>query len=578
MGFLAEYSSYIVLGLFCLTILGLIFFQNKPSVIFGLLLICIYLFGFVSEEEILSNFSNTGVVTLVLLLVCSLALEKTRLIRVLTKYIVSQSYNGSWFKLFGFTAFSSAILNNSAVVATLIAPIRNNVHHAPSKLLIPLSYAAILGGTLTLVGTSTNLIVSSMSVEAGYGALSFFEFTKIGIFLLLACGATAFFSSKLLPSNNPTIGHVQDYFIEAEIQKKSPLVGNTVENNGLRNLESLFLVELIRGGRLISPVSPSEVIEPLDRLLFSGDVKKVSFLQDFKGLTLFANKSGLPLKNLSEVIIRADSMLVGKTLKKAGFRALFDAAVVAIKRDGKPLSGKLGETVLEPGDNLVLAVGQDYKFRHNISKNFYLISGVDIEPTLTRNTEWLASIGFLGAILCAALGSASLFSTLLILLAVLILTKTLTLNEILPRLPIQIWLIIASALTLSDALTNENVDALLKGLVINYSDVITPLAGLLTIYFVTWLLTELVTNNAAAALMLPLALSLAESLNINPIAFIMAIAFAASASFISPYGYQTNLMVFNAGSYKITDFIKVGTPVVAVYSIVTIIGINTLYL
>lgn len=185
--------AYIVLGLFALTILGLIKFQSQPERVFGLLLLVLIACGFVTNEQVVASFANQGVLTLVLLMLCSLALEKTKILRQIANYVIRPSYTRSWLNLFTFSALSSAVLNNTAVVSAMLAPIRANNHHSPSRLLIPLSYAAILGGTLTLVGTSTNLIVNSMVIDLGLPELGFFDFTLIGSLLVLGCGATLFF-------------------------------------------------------------------------------------------------------------------------------------------------------------------------------------------------------------------------------------------------------------------------------------------------------------------------------------------------------------------------------------------------
>ena len=570
-------SSYAVLGLFVITVITLIKYQAYPERVFGVLLLVLFSCDFVSSEQVVGSMANQGVLTLVLLMVCSLALEKTKVLRQIANYVIRPSYARSSLNLFVFSVLSSSVLNNTAVVSAMLAPIRANTHHSPSRLLLPLSYAAILGGTLTLVGTSTNLIVNSMVVAAGMPAIGFFDFTFIGSLLVVGCGATLFICTRWLPNRFDTQKEVADYFIDTKVTADSSLIGRSIEANGLRNLESLFLVEIQRGDYLISPVSPSEILQQGDRLLFSGDIKKVTLLNQFSGLESFANQNGLPLDNLSEVIVRPESTLVGKTLKRAGFRALFDAAVVAIKRDGERLSGKLGEVTLKPGDNLVLAVGDDFKSRHNLNKNFFFISGVETERTLTSPQEWLAVGGFVVSIVLSALGVVALFKSLLIFLGLLLLCNTLKPNEILPRLPIQIWLIISSALLLSHALTNTHATDLFNVVLTEHAVSFTPFIGLCVVYIATWWLTELVTNNAAAALMFPIALSIASSLGVEPMVYVMAVAFGASASFISPYGYQTNLMVFNSGQYRMIDFVKVGLPVSLVFGVITVSSLAFLY-
>jgi len=559
-----------VLCLFVATVFGLIRFQSHPDRVFGVLLLVLFSTSLVTTEQVILSFSNKGLLTLILLMVCSVALEKTKLLRVITNYVIGPNYHSTLFRLFGLTTFSSAILNNTAVVSTMLAPIRNNPHHKASKLLIPLSYAAILGGTLTLVGTSTNLIVNSLVIDSGLPSLMFFDFTAVGLCLVLGCGTLLFALSPLLPEYDNTQVKIRDYIIDTEVASDSDLIGKSVEQNGLRHLESLFLVEILRDRRLISPVTPQEVIQTHDRLLFSGDVKKVTTLTQFDGLSLFASDIGLPLDNLSEVVIRPESHLIGKTLKHAGFRALFDAAVVAIKRDGEVISGKLGDVELQAGDYLVLAVGDDYSSRNNITKNFFLLNEVETEGCLDGWKEKLTIGGFLGAILLAAVGLVSLFKVMLILLGLLLLSGSLSANEVLQRIPKNIWLIISSALLLSQALFNSGALNGLERVVHSYDYLFTPFIGLLVVYLLAWMMTELVTNNAAAALVFPIGLELASSLSVNPYAYILAIAFGASASFISPYGYQTNLMVFNAGQYKLQDFIKVGVPVCLLYSAIVL--------
>ncbi|WP_050652400.1 SLC13 family permease [Vibrio coralliirubri] len=562
-----------LLVLFIVTVCCLIRFQSHSDKVFGILLLVLVSCSLVTTEQVISSFSNEGLLTLMLLMVCSLALERTKLLRMITNYVIGPHYYSTLLRLFSLTALSSAILNNTAVVSTMLAPIRNNPHHKSSKLLIPLSYAAILGGTLTLVGTSTNLIVNSLVLDTGLPTLRFFDFTAVGLCLVLGCGVLLFALSPLLPEYDKTQVQIRDYIIDTEVASDSDLIGKSVEQNGLRHLESLFLVEILRNGRLISPVTPQEVIWPGDRLLFSGDVKKVTTLTQFSGLSLFASDIGLPLNNLSEVVIRPESHLIGKTLKHAGFRALFDAAVVAIKRDGEALCGKLGDVELQAGDYLVLAVGEDYASRNNITKNFFLLSEVETEHCLDGWKEKLAIGGFLTAIVFAAVGVVSLFKVMLILLGLLLLSGCLSANEVLQRIPKNIWLIISSALLLSQALSNSGALDGLETIVHSYDYLFTPFIGLVVVYLLAWLMTELVTNNAAATLVFPIGIELASTLAANPQAYILAVAFGASASFISPYGYQTNLMVFNAGQYKLQDFVKVGVPMCLLYGVIVLTAI-----
>ena len=573
-----HFTSIVTLLTFCFVILALVFTNKRPSYIFAGALFVLYFSDIVSSEQVIASASNKGLLTLILLMLCSLALEKTRLLRKLATNIITANYSTTWVRLFGVAVLSSAFLNNTAVVSTMLAPIRSNPYHAASRLLIPLSYAAILGGTLTLVGTSTHLIVNSLLIESGETELAFFEFTKVGILLVVLCGAVLFLCSHFLPVKNIQNRKIKEYLIDAKVQPNSSLIGKSIERNGLRHLESLFLVELVRDGRLLSPVSPSEVLQQGDRLIFSGDVHKVKQLSHFDGLLLFAHENGLPMNNFTEVVVRTDGVLVGKTLKESGFRARFDAAVVAIKRDGERVSGKLGELRLKGGDFLILAVGEDFQSRKNISKNFIILSGVEPDDSLSGWREMFASLGFLSVIAISALGLTSLFKGMFLLLGALIFTQCLTVHELIRRVPIDIFVVIASALTMSQALMAVGLLDNLELWLSELQGSLTPLTALILVYVLAWLFTELVTNNAAAALVLPIALSITSSLNLYPLPYILAVAFGASASFISPYGYQTNLMVFNAGNYHLRNFIKIGLPISIIYGTTAVSSLYFIYL
>lgn len=330
---------------------------------------------------------------------------------------------------------------------------------------------------------------------------------------------------------------------------------------------------MVRNGRLISPVTPTEVLQQDDRLIFSGDIAKVMQLSQFSGLEMFAEKNGLLDSNLTEVVVKQESVLVGKTMKKAGFRALFDAAAVAIRRDGEEISGKLGEVQIKAGDFLVLAVGKDFLTRHNISKNFIVISGVEPETRNNGKKAWISIGGFVLTLVLAATGVVEMLQGMLLLLGVLIFTQCLNVNEVVRRFPVDIWLVVASAILLSHALVNSGVAELVASWVEGTAEKEHLMLALLLVYLATWLMTELITNNAAAALMFPIAYSIALGFGVDFLPFVMTVAFAASGSFISPYGYQTNLMVYNAGRYRLMDFVKVGVPVSLTYGAIVLLTV-----
>ncbi|GGW58689.1 SLC13 family permease [Alishewanella tabrizica] len=566
-----------LVGLLALLLVGLIRFQQHAASVFALMLLVMLALGFVSSSDILRNAANPGLMTLVLLVLISYALEKTSLLRRVSRFLFTTSINGSVFRTISFSALASSVLNNTAVVAAMLNAVRANKKVPPGKLLIPLSYAAIFGGTLTLIGTSTNLIVHSMLTEQGKPGFNFFDFTLIGLGVTLCCGGVLLLMSRFLPDDMPRQEALTAYLVEAELSANSPLVGKSVEAAGLRHLDELFLAEIIRGEQLIRPVARYDVLEAGDKLLFSGNVHKVSVLKQFEGLTLFADENGLKTQTLTEVIIKEESVLIGKTLKSSGFRARFDAAVVAVRREGGRVSGKLGELELKAGDFLLLATGPDFASRHNLSKNFYVLSGIKTESTLSGWREKLTWWGFVVMIGVSVFTPVSLLTGSMYLLAVLMFTQCLTVNEIKRRFPVEIWLVVTSALCVATAMTHTGLSQVISGFAQSALSGQPALFTLVGVFLLTYVLTEIITNNAAAALMFPIAYNLAQGMGVNEMPMVMAVAFAASASFITPYGYQTNLMVFNAGDYRLKHFLLVGAPVALTYIVVSLMLIPRVF-
>lgn len=572
-----EIQHWLMVGVFIATFIGLLKYQKAPERIFSItVLVCLSL-SFVTVDDILINAVNPGLVTLILLVISSFAFERTSILRRLSQGVFTGSKIKSMIRLFIGTAFASALMSNTAVVATLINSVKSNKLINAGKLLLPLSYAAILGGTLTLVGTSTNLIVNSLMIEHGAQGFNFFDFTAIGVTALGLCLLIIIVRAKTLPDMAHGELSTQDYLLEAEVSTDSKLVGKSIEENGLRNLDALFLVEIVRKGRLISPVTPDENLQVGDKLIFSGDISKVLTLQQFDGLTLFAEQDDLLRDNLTEVLIKPDSAIAGKTLKKAGFRARFDAAVVAVRREGCALSGKLGDIVLQSGDFLVLAVGQDFSSRTNLSKNFFFLSGHQAVNMLNGWRDKGTILGFFLAIAVSVITPISLLSCLFVYVAGLIYSGALTVNEIKRRFPLEIWMIVLGALTLATAVENTGIALLIAQSIEQLLYGSSPYLAFVAIFLITLVLTELITNSAAAALVFPIAYNIALGLGLDPIPFVMAVAFAASGSFISPYGYQTNIMVYNAGNYQLTDFVKFGLPVSITYSATVLLMIPIVF-
>jgi di/tricarboxylate transporter len=464
------------------------------------------------------------------------------------------------------TMLFSAFVNNTAVVATLSGALRKNPYHAPSQILLPVSYAAILGGTLTLIGTSTNLIVSSFLEDVTGEGIAFFAFLPVALPAALAGLVAVLVMHRVLPAVDQQDIRINEFLIEMVVDENSQLIGGTITENGLRDLGDLFLVELVRAGRLLTPVTPDERLAAGDRLIFSGDVSRVGMLERFHGLRSFAVDEGLLGANLTEVILRPGATILGKTIKECDFRSRFDAAVVGLRRDGERLSGRLGDIALRAGDSLMLAVGSDFLKRGNLSRNFLIIDTDVVSHRLPLSKSLAISLGLVAAIVGAVLDWFPLVNGLMFLLLFMLALNLFSVAELRRRFPFEIWVIVASALAVSQAVIDSGLMASMMEDLSPLMGSVSPFMMLLCVYVLTLVLTEVMTNNAAAALMFPLSYALATSAGLAPMAFVMAVALGGSASFLTPFGYTTNLMVQNLGGYTRSDYLRFGWLVSLAFS------------
>ena len=544
----------------------------RPAVLFGGLLALYYFAGLIETKAMLQNFVNPSLMVLVLLIVLSGVIERTAVVEWMARFAFSPNRFASLLRFTGMTSIFSAFLNNTAVVASMLGMAKNNRHMLPSKILIPLSYAAIFGGTMTLIGTSTNLIVNGFVIEAGLEPIGLFDFLYVGLPIVVI--GTLFLSlagPALLPDYDVKKAKEEaQYFLEARVEEGSPLIGRSIQENGLRNMEQLFVAELLRGKELVSPVTPREVLQAGDVLIFTGNMRDVHELGRFRGLSIFGDSRCTLQTNLTEVVVSHESNLVGKTIKEAEFRMKFDAAVVAVRRGNEKLSGKLGNIRLQAGDTLLLAAGEDFSKRDNLKKNFYFVSDRPLAKKFDAKSSLAIMLLFLGVIVLSAMKVILFLKGLLFLLGLFLFMKFLDLAEIKRTFPFDLVLIIGSALGIAQVLMQSGVAGLLGAFITETTDWMGVYGSFAAIYLMTFLLTEIITNNAAAALSFPIAYATATGLGADPMPFVMAVAYGASASFLSPYGYQTNLMVYGPGGYKFKDYVKIGLPVSILYSAVVL--------
>ncbi len=563
-----------------LVVVALIFALIKnlapPALVFLSALTLVLATGIITVEEAFSGFSSPVIFVIGSLFVIAKAIQNS----VNTGKIVSRLLGGK-FTSFGTiakltlpVAAASAITANTPVVASLIQPLENwsKKHRVSvSKLLIPLSYAAILGGTLTLIGTSTNLVVSGLLAEAGFDPFSMFEITKISLPVVITGLVTILI---VLPRTLPSGKTVKKDTIKdsiIEYTASSEIDGKTVGNAGLRNLPKLYLASIVRkNGDLVAMVSPETVIRKGDTLQFVGDINSITSLQGFKGVSPKAQKheKELVLKSAAvyEVVLGHDSKVIHRTLKETGFRSYYQAAVYAIHRSGEKLVGKLGEIKLKVGDTLLLVSDEYFEDRWSGKSDFLLINKRENTQRIHKqNFTKFAIIGMV-ILLLAIFTGLSYIAAILSIAILSVITGVVTVGEARKSLDFDLLIMIAASIGFSTAIVSSGLSEFI-------ADGLASLFGgygaqglLLSIIVSAVILNGLVTNTAAASLLFPVALASATAVGADVRIFAIVLAIACSLSFLSPFGYQTNTMVFGPGGYKFTDYIKSGFAVVVVTS------------
>ncbi len=547
------------------------------------------LFKILSPEEALSGFANEQLAIIIILLIISDIIRKSKVLSYLFNKAIGDTPNEKKFltKLMFLVAPLSAFFNNTPLVAIFLPFVRHwAVTHrkSPSQYLIPLSYATILGGAVTLIGTSTHLIVNGLVTGNGLPALSVFDFTPVGLSMLtIGLGYILIFYKKL-PENADVLEDFnkqnRHFFIEANIKQNAEIVGKSVEEASLRNLKSLFLIEIIRKNKTISPVSPNEILEQDDVLIFTGNTQSFDDLLDASlGLTLpkAAREIVTDSTNIVEVVVSYNSWMIGKTIKETDFRGKYDGAIIAVHRNGEKLSGKIGDIIIQPGDVLLVLAGKDFYKRTENNQAFYILSVQQNTPTTSVGKVLLVFGLVLAAIILSAAGWVPLFTGLLVTLIIAISLQLVPFNEIRKGLDFNLIFVIALGLALGKAMENSGAAQYIGHFIYTYfSDV--PLAGLLMILFIaTNLLASYITNSAAVAIMFPIALALSQSLQQTYLPFVLIISFGAAANFITPIGYQTNLMVYGPGRYKFNDYFKFGLPLTLIYMLIASLILYGMY-
>lgn len=575
-----------------LFILFYLLYRNtiRPSVGFLMTVLIFTVTGILNTQEVLSGFSNPSIASILLLILITAGLRKNFNLELLFDLIFKQSktYRNFLFRMMSQVAILSSFINNTPVVALMTPYVFDwgKKHQiSPSKLLIPLSYATIMGGMITLIGTSTTLVLNGFLIDFNLPELNPVHLLVTGLSVtIVGILFLTFFADKLLPRHRDTLQSFKEqqreYLLEAELSANANIIDKTVKDAGLRNLKGVYLVEIIRRNRVISPVEPIEVIEKDDVLIFAGDTDNiVDLIKQGNGLKLpdEANHKNGEKIDVVEAVISNNSSLIGKTVKEANFRERYDAAIVAVHRNGEKLRGKIGEIKLNSGDLLLLYSGSDFYNRADLYRDIYVVSKLRelTEPGLKK--FWALGLILLLAIALLIFGKFSLFASLLIIFSIMAAFKMINIQDIKRELDLNMIAILVFSLAIGQAIVKTGTGDLLGTVLINLLQPYGITAILGGVLILTTILTSFVTNVGAVSIMFPLAYSISNSLQIDGSPLFLALAYSASAAFLTPIGYQTNLIIFGPGGYTFKDFFKVGLPVTVIYLITVAVVISLIY-
>ncbi|HEY7704090.1 MAG TPA: SLC13 family permease [Acidimicrobiia bacterium] len=551
-----------------------------PSVAMSGGMVAVLLAGIVTPEQALSGFSNAAPLTVAALFVLARAVEKTGVMAPVVSAALGRTRGrrAQVARLMAPVAASSAFLNNTPIVAMLLPQVsewsaRNR--QSASRLLMPLSFAAILGGVVTVIGTSTNLVVSGLIQEAGYDPIGFFEIGKVGLPLCLVGLAVAVLWAPIgLKERRPAVEEPSEsprqFAFEMRVEP-GPLEGKTVEEAGLRNLAGVFLASIERGGELHAPVAPDDRLRAGDYLRFAGRAGDVVDLQGIRGLApASSHLHPIDASRYFEAVVGATSPLVGSTLKDSGFRARYQAAVIAIHRAGEEVDAKLGEVPLRVGDTLLILADTGFQARWRDQTDFLVIAPFRAAPPQLGRRAWLVGVIGLGLIFVASIGLLPILQASLLAAVALVAFGILRPGEARASLDLDVIVTIAAAFGVAAAAQEsglaEKIAEVLVGALGGFGG-IGILAGVIVAAMV---LTAVVSNNAAALLMVPIGGAAAVSAGLDPRGFFIAIAVAASIDFMTPIGYQTNTMVWGPGGYRFSDYPRFGFPL-TIASLITML-------
>lgn len=579
-----EWQGWLSLALTLSSLILLVATRISPHLVMMGALTVLSVSGILSPAEALSGFSNEGLITVAAMFVVAAGIHSSGGVDMIVNRWLGnpKSIRPAMTRIFLPVVLLSGFLNNTPVVATMIPAIHawsRKINIAPSKLMIPLSYSAILGGTLTMIGSSTNLVVNGQyQMLTGSAELSLFSISAVGIpVAILGLLFMWILFPKWLPdrSEKNAFGNLKEFTLEVSVAENGPLVGKSIVDAGLRHLKRVYLVEIERQGTIVTAVPSQEILQGGDRLVFAGDTEAISDLLRINGIVPSEADDSIPLaedraeRRLVEAVVSPHCDAIGSAIRDARFRDRYGAVVLAVARNGERVKGNLGVIILEAGDTLLLEARPAFVSRQRHNKDFLLINDLDTEPP-RHDRAYIGWLILFSVVAAAGFGLLSMLNASLIGAGLMIAFRCCSISQAEKALDLTVIITIAASFSLGVALQKTGVASVVAENIIALSFGIPWLILVLT-YACVSLMTETITNNAAAVLMLPIVLEIAEKAQLNHEPFIFAVMIAASASFATPLGYQTNLMVCGPGGYRFSDFVRVGTPMNIFIGVVTLI-------
>ena len=557
-----------------------------------ILLTILFMLGYLTPSEALSGFSNPAVITIAFLFIISRALQKTRILEYLivrVRRLADKSILiGRAVYLFTI-GVASAVVNNTAIVAIFMPVsirLAQKYKMSPSKMLIPLSYSAILGGTLTLVGTSTNLLVNSIYVKVpGVESMGMFEFFKYGaILMLVGLLYILFFAPMILPSRTSTSSLTKSYRLggyltEMRITAESPLNGRTCLERGINKNYDVMVLDILRDNKMITNMIRLTKLKEGDVLFVRGTLENFLRMKEVEKVALLTDEK-LTQEELEqednvvlECLITDKSDLVGKSLMTSNFRRRFGSFILAIRREGTIVREKIAHVILSAYDTLFVYGPKNKVNELSKTNEFVVLGEVDAELRKQR-FWWMTIVVIIGTIALAAFGFMPIVKSAMLGVVILLALKILTPQESYQYINWQVIILISALIPVGIVIQKTGTAGWIAGLISSATESVPsewqPRVLLALIYFITIFLTEISSNAATAIIMTPISIAVAQQMGFDPRAFVFAVAFAASASFITPVGYQTNLMVYGPGGYKFSDYIRVGFPLAFIFWIMAI--------